>query len=727
MFLRIHGWTIKLIVFLILLINFGYFVLLYKHNVVKDMSNGLHNTKMYQKVLMNKFYRDKQDLITDLKETTIDINVPNFIDDSLIDSWFQRNETFYDPRLTLSIYLDQMRKILKKGPLKGRVPGTSRELKYPSITFNWVDWVDVTVLNNELHTGRNCKTIDNSEDTSHFCLNSPDQTLLDKGYTAGQIPGFIIHSHQNQGSENLAKVLQAKSYLMTNMPNPYKIVVLSAAGGTYEFDIDQTNSKRMLHTNMIKDFATENCARADCKINHLDSWKSLNNHKPKVTEKGHKYHETGKSGMNLSPELFKYTKSNFKELVDFYDTLSFANSLGPIEGAYHNSLRISNSYQGKDDEPEYFKSADLTLDFFNVGDTGAKYDWRFFNGALEYTRNDFTEDELKDRRNAILERLLRNWFRFSQEIGIVSWITRSSLLSWYRNGLIFPFAEGIDVQVPIYELNRLAREYNQTLVVEDPSEGYGKYLLDIGTFIHNRGVNDKNQVDARFIDVDSGVFIDIRALSVSGSGLPLKYFGEGSNLNKTSKYDEGIYNDRNGDFYSLEQLTPLRPTLFNGVPVHVPYLVTQRLLFEYGAAITSNENNGWYFVPNLNLWITQDYADFILGPGKHRVERQMRLALISEEETVQFLNNYDHLLTEYYLTRPLTDVHTMEKELLFDSVGLDKDHQDEAYYDLISTFEFGKPMRKGLFETSRMHQITEAELEITEHEEENEGSELGDT
>ena len=109
-------------------------------------------------------------------------------------------------------------------------------------------------------------------------------------------------------------------------------------------------------------------------------------------------------------------------------------------------------------------------------------------------------------------------------------------MSWYWNGAIFPYDNDLDVQMPIKQLARLGELYNQTLVVEDLREGFGKYLIDVGTFIHNRDIsNDGNHIDARFIDVDTGVYIDITGLS-------------NVLVNRASRYDGRDIHDRRKHF-----------------------------------------------------------------------------------------------------------------------------------------------------------------------------------
>ena len=125
-------------------------------------------------------------------------------------------------------------------------------------------------------------------------------------------------------------------------------------------------------------------------------------------------------------------------------------------------------------------------------------------------QNDWTEEQLMIRRQIILERLLRNWTRFAIEGRFISWISQSLLSSWYWNGQLSSFSQKIEIQMPIKELLRLALTYNQTMVVEDVTEGFGKYFIDCSTFVHYRGsAKLGNHIDAKFIDVDTGLSVEM--------------------------------------------------------------------------------------------------------------------------------------------------------------------------------------------------------------------------
>lgn len=49
-----------------------------------------------------------------------------------------------------------------------------------------------------------------------------------------------------------------------------------------------------------------------------------------------------------------------------------------------------------------------------------------------------------------LHRLIRTWLSFTRKTGITTWIAHGSLLSWYWNGIAFPWDNDIDVQVQLW-------------------------------------------------------------------------------------------------------------------------------------------------------------------------------------------------------------------------------------------------------------------------------------
>ncbi|KAI5949627.1 hypothetical protein KGF54_005505 [Candida jiufengensis] len=105
--------------------------------------------------------------------------------------------------------------------------------------------------------------------------------------------------------------------------------------------------------------------------------------------------------------------------------------------------------------------------------------------------------------------------------------------------------------------------------LKNPTEGFGKCLTETNTYIYNRDFSGgDNYIDARFIDIDSGIYIDITGISKSSS-LPSKEYDEHPEIGiqKFGAEDE-IYNDRRKHFHTLDQLSPLNILIYK---VH-PYL-----------------------------------------------------------------------------------------------------------------------------------------------------------
>lgn len=238
---------------------------------------------------------------------------------------------------------------------------------------------------------------------------------------------------------------------------------------------------------------------------------------------------------------------------------------------------------------KYFHEANL----INSG-AGSHYDWRFFQG------NTYSTYE----RQAILHRLVRTWFKLNQLLGLKSWLSHGSLLGWYWNGLSLPWDEDLDLQITIDSLYRLSRNYNQSIIVDiSPDEGpynmgMGQYFLDIGSRIFQREESKgDNVIDARFIDIRSGIYIDITSLTftlaakelilkdennekefkqvlksnhIAEDGEEITSYEEFCDARALLWNKENLYNCKNNHFYTIEELAPLIPVTFEGIKAYVP-------------------------------------------------------------------------------------------------------------------------------------------------------------
>ncbi|CAK9439957.1 uncharacterized protein LODBEIA_P40570 [Lodderomyces beijingensis] len=639
------------------------------------------------------------------------------------------NLIYYDPRFTLSVYLHELK---IQYLAHGRTVDLNKLDTPITLPFNWYDWIDLTILNENIRmppeARPNCQSIRELTESQQvfmeqWCQNLDSvsqQDLQNWGYTREQLPGYIFFGHQphNRRSFNDQRVLMSKSYAMIHLPNPLKVIILDEFG-TYEFDVDQNNRNRIEKGRMWQRYLNINRIGEDVPevtLNHINELRHLQSMIIPYSR--------AKTGLDMTLTQYNLSESSFHPVPIAEHMLSFPKEfrrsdlpeaekmklLTPQERVFYQGL-VDCSQHLNNVEPRYFKMATIRIDDpKNVDyDRGWHYDWRFFNGALNYAKDGWNQQENIYRTQIILDRLLRNWAKFAQTKGIVWWIMHGPLLSWYWNGLMFPFDVDIDIQMPVSDLYKLAKSYNQTLVVEDPTEGYGKYLIDVGTYIYNRDMSrGDNYIDARFIDVDSGIYIDITGLSKS-KAMPKDSLTEEElqnleliQLNKQSEEDE-IYNDRRKHFYKLDQLSPLKYSMLQGIPVFVPSEVNSRLQFEYSKGLSDYEYAKWYYVKQINLWVHRDHLVSVLpasaiqpSPDGKTSEKDLillQLDLLTDDHILKLLE-IDEILIEYYKTKKFTDLHDLEMEYMLIGDNAKYHKLVDQYFKKIEN----KPLRKALWD-----------------------------
>jgi hypothetical protein len=200
-------------------------------------------------------------------------------------------------------------------------------------------------------------------------------------------------------------------------------------------------------------------------------------------------------------------------------------------------------------------------------DSLGHYDVRYYQGeAVSY-----------EEKGDTLHHMVRAYLNTFREKGVETWIAHGTLLGWWWNGKILPWDWDLDVQVSEPTLIWLGENMNMTMhkytgTFENGTEFQRDYLLDINPNgverLRGKGLN---VIDARWVDVRNGLFIDITALSETNpSALP------------------GIWSCKNYHRYRTTALYPMRETMFEGVPALVPYSFDRILQEEYTArALTS--------------------------------------------------------------------------------------------------------------------------------------------
>lgn len=564
----------------------------------------------------------------------------------------------FDPRFTLGMYYNYIRRNSKK----------QKSIEAP---FHWADWVDLSILNSHFfetdQNKRQCLILDNrvyenerakpdvkerhALDPALFCVADKD---LPEDFDDGNRlrMGFNVMKYFGQMEEKKVH-MAGKAYLYAAAPLPASVVFLTQDGS---YTVIPTKRQKLLHNGLVEDFMSES------KSNELNTLKEFNRLKKQVPVS---------SGVNvdnyeiaLKHEDFTFdAKLILKDLEERKATLNFR------ESSYLESLKYSIAVEKN--PPKYFSEAKI------IGHAmGDHYDWRFFNGLHH------------DDKVATLHRMVRVWLSFCRKHDITTWLAHGSLLAWYWNGIAFPWDDDIDVQVPIMSLHKLSMNFNQSLIVEDASYGFGRYFLDCGTFISLRTHgNGNNNIDARFIDIDTGFYIDITGLALTDEGSPKRYdsllprdFRKTHTPGEVNKMLQ-VYNCRNKHFSSFDELSPLVKSYVEGEVAYIPRRYSSILTAEYlKKSLVEKCFKNRFFVPQLRLWVHENDLRFFL---RHREEWNSfyqvnatdvkkphtdgGLAFLELEQILRFedqdlldLLAYDELLIDYVATRDLTSVHENE-------------------------------------------------------------------
>jgi phosphorylcholine metabolism protein LicD len=167
---------------------------------------------------------------------------------------------------------------------------------------------------------------------------------------------------------------------------------------------------------------------------------------------------------------------------------------------------------------------------------------------------------------------VRSYLTTFAALNLETWLAHGTLLGWWWNGLTLPWDFDLDAQVSGETMRVLGERYNGSLhEYTYRNETTGKdetrvYLLDVNPFANevSRGKGE-NVIDARWIDVKSGMFVDITAL-----------------MERDPKGKPGVVSCKNYHNYEKGELYPLKETEYEGVPALVPYAYEGILVAEYG-------------------------------------------------------------------------------------------------------------------------------------------------
>lgn len=611
-----------------------------------------------------------------LNNMPLEVNIPGyFLDSKAVKPVIQP----FDPRFTFAVYL-QWIKDHPKEPLP----------------FHWSDWVDLTKLHKYMlaESGNkiSCKDLfdisgnielvqnTNLVDVQKYCKDNKDVPL---GY---EIVGFsgpqTVPNHEILG----------KSYLYSGAPSPVKLIFMTESLGSYEMDVldHEVNDLKhsLLHNSMVESLF----AQLDVKtVNVLNSYQNLvSKVSPENGEQVLSDYE-----INIPKESFNIDPQNVIKM------LSEQENLNKPESAYLDSIKYSTS---ENNPPKFFKEAKL-LEKHPQKWLGEHYDWRFFNGI-----NVGKEEQLLS-----LHRLVKNYLSFTRQHGIVTWIAHGSLLSWYWNGIAFPWDTDIDVQMPIAELYNLGRRFNQSLVIENSGgdnkkfNGMGKYFIDVGSSItHRTKGNGNNNIDARFIDVDTGLYIDITGLAITGTPAPSRYDyiisadkSKQSVLEQTKKdgqIDQHVkneqlqaYNCRNNHFSTFDELSPLVLSIVENQLSYIPSNFIMTLDYEYGVkGLTKINFKDYYYMNNLRMWVrTSKVLEYMKDPAAWL--KKNKSATVSNKPAAGSTKESTKEASDKKLSkREVSDLEKFQINKLTLDNHIDLLQNNEIFKEFVKTVEFTK-------------------------------------
>ncbi|KAG0664162.1 hypothetical protein C6P44_001234 [Monosporozyma unispora] len=456
---------------------------------------------------------------------------------------------FYDsdPRLTWTVYIDH---ILRNAP--------TFNVHQWEIPFSWYDWVDMHELNKLIALKEYRPTCDFlfegsfQKDSLTAVENELDETLFTNGRYKYDNEKWYTFARQYGDNGVLGKLndfceylierpkfstglfvkkrsdrcrlevyqLQVRNHLYNSVDIPLSLTVTATNGKTFQFNFKQMGEQQnMVQSHMLDDFIIDKLGedlpdeertlleKDDITFNHFAKFGEFLERNDISDRFIVDVKETDHNLMNVEELILNEDDFEFDPVAKIKELDAIPEEeITPHFQRYLDSLRTSITYNPALC-PKYFQESANLQEYRGLG---FHRDARFFNGDSFL----FDKQEYANRLNS----MIRTFQKFTLSNGIISWLSHGTLYGYMYNGETFPWDEDFDLQLPIKHLNYLAQYFNQSIVLEDPREGNGRYLVDVSSSITVRtNGNGNNNIDARFIDLDSGLYIDLTGLSVSSA------------------------------------------------------------------------------------------------------------------------------------------------------------------------------------------------------------------
>lgn len=216
----------------------------------------------------------------------------------------------------------------------------------------------------------------------------------------------------------------------------------------------------------------------------------------------------------------------------------------------------------------------------------------------------FIDHELDyENQRTNLTSLTQAYLSTMSDLGAETWIIHGTLMGWWWNRKaslttnahqtssdriqIMPWDSDIDVHVSEDTMHFLASYYNMTIhTVRTTHAPQGKnYMLEINPkWVDGSPEDELNQIDGRWIDMLSGVFIDITAVRRQRKYQGILFCKDRHKyrvsvvpaLNCCRAQSANLCCPKEADLF------PLRDSVFEERPVKIPYNYAELLQEEYG-------------------------------------------------------------------------------------------------------------------------------------------------
>lgn len=332
------------------------------------------------------------------------------------------------------------------------------------------------------------------------------------------------------------------------------------------------------------------------------------------------------------------------------------------------------------EEYQYLSFLEYSNRIVDSADRFFKYPWiasDVVSGRSHHLAYPFFKRYIGDReRQSVIHHMVRAWFQFAEANGFASWVNYGSLLGWAYNGVNMPWDTDIDIQLPIVQLDRLGREFNRSLIIENPKLGNAKYFLEISPTYIRQG-NGRNFIDGRFIDVNLGLYIDISALSHTTASPPSLFYED---LEPVTADDGHLVTDKielsamavhckNWNWHSLQELLPIRHTWFEGTSIYIPHNVSRILTRKYGKSSYTTKSHfaKHNYQQDIRMWVPDE------------------ICTSAPRVASRFLSSYDHLqltLEGACNNKILQDEYRINHESAKRHVELNIDVDTSVSYDI---------------------------------------------